>query len=144
MSDVDGTMIDLQQEMIGLLDNNSNHTKVMIHNNVTFLAGDEDPLQAFDDICYSSNIFIAGPSSFSHLMGVLCPKLIILAMQDLLDNTVKHSYGYIPNAIMLDVTRGNCSLPHLGLDGGDVELIKGATVNETQFELHWNKMSPKS
>jgi len=139
VSDVDGTMIDLQQEMIGLLDNNSNHTKAMIHNNVTFLAGDEDPLQAFDDICYSSNIFIAGVSSFSHLVGVLCPKPIILAMQDLLDNTAKYSYDYIPNAIMLDVTRGNYSLPHLGLDSGDVELINGATVNETQFELLWNE-----
>jgi hypothetical protein len=135
VSDVDGTMIDLQQEMMGLLDNN--------HNNVTFLAGDEDPLQAFDDICYSSNIFIAGASSFSHLVGVLCPKPIILAMQDY-GGFVKHSYGYIPNAIMLDVTRGNYSLPHLGLDGGDVELINGATVNATQFELLWNEMSPKS
>eukprot|EP00984_Skeletonema_dohrnii_P031159 scaffold23296_cov116-Skeletonema_dohrnii-CCMP3373.AAC.3 len=133
VSDVDGTMIDLQQEMIGLLDNN--------HNNVTFLAGDEDPLQAFDDICYSSNIFIAGASAFSHLVGVLCPKPIILAMQDLQVAFVKYSYGYIPNAIMLDVTRENYSLPHLGLDGGDVELINGATFNENQFK---KKMSPKS
>eukprot|EP00984_Skeletonema_dohrnii_P035421 scaffold35144_cov183-Skeletonema_dohrnii-CCMP3373.AAC.1 len=135
--DVDGTMIDLQQEMIGLLDNN--------HNDVTFLAGDEDPLQAFDDICYSSNIFIAGNSAFSHLVGVLCPKPIILAMQNLKDGGIfMYSYDYIPNAIMLYVTRGNYSLQHPGLDGGDVELINSATFNETQFELRWNKTSPKS
>jgi hypothetical protein len=136
--DADGTMIDLQREiMIGLT---TTTTTTMIHDDVTFVAGDEDPLQAFDDICYSSNIFIAGASAFSHLVGVLCPKPIILAMQDLNAAFVKYSYNYIPNAMMMDVTWREYSLPNVGLDGG-VELINGATFNETQFERLWGEMN---
>jgi len=61
-------------------------------------------------------------------VGVLCLKVIILAMQDLNAAFVKYLYDYIPNAMMMDVSRGYFSLPNVGLDGG-VKLKNDATLN---------------
>ena len=99
--------------------------------NVTIMPGTGDTLQAFDDMCFS-NVIITGTSGFSHLASIMCKTHVVLGFP------FWHSYDYIPNAITLDVGRGDLSpVPSIGVSSA--RLINSASFNETRFELLWRE-----
>lgn len=101
---------------------------------ISFVPGDSDAIQAFDDMCHS-DILITGTSGFSHLASILCSTPVILRMP------MWHSYEYIPNAITLEVERKFYLLPNIG--SVNASLIAGAKFNDTRFELLWQEKHPR-
>lgn len=99
--------------------------------NVTFVRGDEDSLQAFDDMCLS-DVLITGASGFSHLVSILCQTPVVLAIP------FWHSYNYIPNALMLDTERQTFLLPNIEQNFA-AKITCDAKFNESQFEELWQQ-----
>ena len=56
--------------------------------------GPRDPLEAFRSMCYT-DVLLAAPSGFSHLVSLLCPRPLVLAVP------FWHEYDCVPNAHML-------------------------------------------
>lgn len=98
--------------------------------NVKIDAGPNGALQAFDEMCLS-DILVTGPSGFSFLVSYLCSAPIVLAVP------FWQSYGYIPNALSLEINRSSIPLPGLGVKSAD--LIFTASFNESRFDLLWHK-----
>ncbi len=118
IQDVNGTFVNLKRELS--LDN------------VTFSAGDTDALQAFDDMC-ASDILITGTSGFSHLASILCRTPIVLAMP------FWHSYDYIPNAMKLQIGKGNYTLPNMA-NKAPFTFTNSARFNDSHFGLLWRTL----
>mmetsp|Transcript_15038 Transcript_15038/g.32822 ORF Transcript_15038/g.32822 Transcript_15038/m.32822 type:complete len:435 (-) Transcript_15038:140-1444(-) len=122
---VTGKMIDLRE---GIVFDASVQT-------VTFLPGESDPIQAFDDMCHS-NILITGGSSYSYLASFLCNTPVVLAMPG-----GPASYAIIPNAITLDVGRSEYKMAPPVDD--IAALIDYAGFDETKFEMLWQERNTK-
>lgn len=117
--DVDGTFVDFASSIL--------YDKSV--QNVTFGQGSSDTIQAFDDMCFS-DILITGASGFSYLSSTLCAKPLVLAVP------FWHPYAFIPNAMEVEVTRTNFTLPNIA-SNFTVPLIARIDINDTQFDNLW-------
>ena len=118
---ITGEIIDLRREITTVIQN------------VTFVPGNADPVQSFDDMCYS-DILITGGSSFSFLAEYLCNKPVVLSMPSFMQT------DYITNSILLDVGRSEYKIdsPRADRPGSFVaSLIDRAEFDENQFDILW-------
>ena len=116
---INGGIIDLRREITTVIQN------------VTFVPGDADPMQSFDDMCYS-DILITGGSSFSFLAEYLCNKPVVLSMPSFMQT------DYITNSILLDVGRGEYEInsPRADRPGSFVaSLIDRAEFDEKNLTI---------
>lgn len=120
VEDVNGTYIDIRRDII--FDSSIQ--------NVTFFHGTMDTLGAFDAMCFS-DILVTGTSGFSYTVSILCKTPVILAVP------FWHSYEYVPNAILLDVTMENYTLPNI--NNLTTRLISNMQFNEERFEELWQE-----
>lgn len=117
---VSGEMIDLREEIKFDASNQD----------VTFLPGDTDSIQAFDDMCHS-DILITGGSSFSYMVAYFCSTPVVLAMPA----PVGLSYDSIPNALVLDLGWGDYEIRSPVND--TLTLVDHAAFDETRFDEIW-------
>lgn len=115
---VSGGMFDLRKEI----------TFDASNQNVTFIPGDPEAIQAFDDMCHS-DILITGGSDFSYLAAYLCSTPLVLAMPTFLP------YDFIPNALLLDVGWGDYQVSSPVDD--TLTLVDHAEFDETKFDELW-------
>jgi hypothetical protein len=125
VQEVNGTYIDLRRDI--LVYNSSIQ-------NVTFFHGATNPLEAFDAMCFS-DILITGTSGFSYLASILCKTPVIMAVP------FWHSYHFVPNAVLLDVTKENYTLPYI--KNLTIGLISSMQFNESHFEELWQENTKK-
>ena len=101
--------------------------------NVPFANEEAETIQAFDDMC-ASDILITGTSGFSHLASIFCRTPVVLAMP------FWHSYDYIPNAMNLQIGKGNYTLPNMA-NKTPFTFTNSARFNDSQFDLLWQTLN---